>query len=87
MTLQGKAGDHHRAIKHVIIGAKAGHEKSLDMVVRALIEGLISNDEYMDIFRKYQSVRNETKSAARDEAAEMVAVLNENNERRHRNNR
>ena len=62
------AGSFHRAKKHYIIAAKAGHKKSLDAVKAGFMDGLITKDEYANTLRAYQSRHDEMKSDDRDKA-------------------
>ena len=73
--LEGAAGNYHRAMKHFIIAAKAGHDGSLDYTKRGYKGGLIAKDEYADILRAYQARQEEMKSDEREEAAKAIAAI------------
>ena len=57
-----------RAIKHWIIGAKLGFDKSLEWVEDAHEDGLIGDETYAEVLRAYQAAVDATKSQQRDEA-------------------
>ena len=62
------AGNHHRALKHWIIPARAGHETSLNGVKKGFLKGLVTKDEYANALREYQKIQDEMKSDAREKA-------------------
>ena len=63
-----EAGNTDRAIRHWLIAARAGLERSLDNVKTGYKNGLITKDEYANTLRAYQKRQNETKSDERDKA-------------------
>ena len=67
-SAEGKAGNHHRAMKHFMISAKAGHEEALDGVKKGFLKGLVTKDEYASTLRAYQKIQDEMKSNAREKA-------------------
>ena len=73
-TMEGEAGNMDKAMKHYIIAAKAGYDRSLDEVKRGYKGGLITKDEYADILRAYQERQEEMKSNERDKAAKVLAL-------------
>ena len=73
--VEGQAGNYHQALKHFIIAAAAGLEKSLDCVKKGFISGMITKDEYADILRAYQVRGDEMKSNEREEAAKALAAM------------
>ena len=62
------AGNHKRAMKHLIIAASAGYKRSLDEVKEGYVEGFVTKDEYAQTLRAYQKSQDESKSKARDKA-------------------
>ena len=68
--IEESVGSDKRATRHFIIGARAGHEKSLDEVKARYLEGLVAKEEYANTLREYQKRQDEMKSDARDKAAE-----------------
>jgi hypothetical protein len=68
-VIEHEAGDLHRAIKHYIIAARAGHTQSLDAVKRGYMAGHVTKEEYANTLREYQKSLDEMKSEARDKAA------------------
>jgi hypothetical protein len=71
---EGSAGNHHRAMKHFIISASAGHKLSLDNVKYGYTKGHVTKEEYANTLREYQKSQDEMKSKARDKALEAVNV-------------
>ena len=63
-----EAGNHHRAMKHFILSARAGDKNSLDNVKIGFMKGLLTMDEYANTLRANESRHNEMKSDARDKA-------------------
>ena len=63
-----EAGSIHRAMKHLIISARAGHKCSLDAVKYGYTKGHVTKEEYANTLREYQKSQDEMKSKARDEA-------------------
>ena len=59
-----------RAIKHWMIGAKAGHDHSLENLKKAYKKGFLSKDDFAEALRGHQAALNATKSPQREEAAE-----------------
>jgi len=64
-----EAENEQRAVKHFIIAARAGFERSLAVVKEGFKRGLIMKDEYESTLRAYQKRQNEMKSDERDKAA------------------
>ena len=69
--MEGKAGNHQRAYKHMIIAARAGYNKSLDIVKKGFNNGHVTKDEYAGTLRAYHECQSEMKSEARDKAADF----------------
>jgi len=67
--LEECVGDYHRAMSHLILAARAGHEGSLDMVKKGFMVGMVTKDEYANTLRSYQKIQDEMKSDERDKAA------------------
>ena len=44
--MEGQAGNNHRAYKHFILSARAGHKDSLDKVKEGFMKGVVKKDEY-----------------------------------------
>ena len=66
--LEGSAGNLQRSIKHFMIAAKAGEERSLDSVKAGFMAGFVTENEYADTLRAYHDRHKEMKSDARDKA-------------------
>ena len=77
--MEEDAGNHRRAMKHVVISAKAGHEDSLDMVTAIYKHGhklgFVTKDIYAQTLRAYQKSQNEMKSEKRDKAEQVYRTL------------
>jgi len=67
--LEGQEGNYHRAMKHLTIAARAGHETSLDKVKHGFMNGLITKDDYANTLRAYQKIQVDMKNDERDQAA------------------
>ena len=68
-ALEGKAGNHERAMKHFMVAARAGDNKSLDKVKQGFMRGFVTKDEYGNALRAYQERQDEMKSDTREAAA------------------
>lgn len=76
--VEGQAGNFHRAMKHFILAAKAGHKKSLDAVKLGFMNGIVAKGEYENTLRTYQEQHDEIKSEDRDKA-KLCVNIHENN--------
>ena len=70
---EGQAGNYQRAYKHLLISAKVGHERSLELVTKGFRSGHITKDEYANTLRAYQKSVDEMKSGARGKAEDIMA--------------
>ena len=70
--MEGQAGNHHRAMKHYLLAAKAGYKDSLDAVKVGYMNGIVTKDEYENTLRAYQSRQDEMKSDDRDKASAVL---------------
>ena len=70
------AGNHHRAMKHFILAAKAGEASSLDEVKDGFMKGVVTKDEFASTLRAYHERQKEMKSDMREEAAEAYKYAN-----------
>ena len=61
-----------RAMKHFIIAAKLGHDKSLKAVKEGFAKGVISKEDYAGALRGHQAAVDETKSEKRAAAYEFT---------------
>ena len=68
-VIEENSGDMNRAIKHYIISAGSGFNKSLDVMQDLYSKGKATKDEYTKALRAYQNYLDEVKSDQRDEAA------------------
>jgi len=77
--LEYVAGNYDRALKHLILAAKAGFEESLHAVKKGFMEGLFTKDEYESTLRAHHKRQKEMKSDERDKAAASERrIRNEN---------
>ena len=60
-----------RAMKHFMIGAKAGEDDSLKKVGEGYKAGYVTKDDYASTLRAYQVSVDEMKSEQRSEAAAL----------------
>ena len=49
-------------MKHMIIAAKTGEKRSLDIIKRGFMSGHVTKDEYETVLRGYQKRTDEVKS-------------------------
>ena len=76
---EGKAGNHQRKYKHMIIAARAGFTQSLDRVKKGFMDGDVTKDEYAGTLRAYHERQTEMKSETRDAAAKAERARREIN--------
>jgi hypothetical protein len=72
-VLEGDAGNHLRAYKHLVLAARCGTKESLKCVKDGFMEGEVSKDEYEKTLRTYHERHKEMKSDDRDKAAHVRA--------------
>ena len=72
-VVEGNAGNHQRAMKHFMLAAKSGYNKSLDVVKKGFMYGDVTKDDYESTLRAYHNRQAEMKSEARDKAAAVLA--------------
>jgi len=72
-TIEMSNGNINHAMKHFMIAAKSGEEKSLKKVGVGYKAGLITKDEYANTLRSYQVSVDEMKSKQREEAKVFLA--------------
>jgi len=70
--IEGQAGNHYRALNHMIIAARAGDDNSLDIVKQVFTQGGITKDGYADILRAYHKRQKEMRSEERDKAVSLL---------------
>ena len=69
--LELEAGNHHRAMKHFILAARAGDKDALDAVKHGFMSGFVTKDEYANTLRANKKIQDEMKSDTRDKAAAL----------------
>ena len=68
-VIEGKAGNHERALKHFLIAVKDGHDKSLKTIKGMCMHGDATKDDYIKALQARRAYLDEIKSDQRDEAA------------------
>ncbi|EJK76364.1 hypothetical protein THAOC_01877 [Thalassiosira oceanica] len=68
---EARKGDLDRAIKHWLISAKMGYEKSVQNIKKLFMAGVGTKDQYMEALRGYQNAVEEMESHDRDEAKRL----------------
>eukprot|EP00956_Cyclotella_meneghiniana_P015727 scaffold24401_cov42-Cyclotella_meneghiniana.AAC.3 len=61
-------GNHVGAMRHFMIAAKCGHDKSLEIVKLGFQEGIVTKEDFENTLRCYQASQDETRSEERDRA-------------------
>ena len=61
--------DYRRAMKHFLLAARAGEKRSLDIIKKGFMKGVVTKDEYANTLRAYHERQKEMKSDMRDKAA------------------
>ena len=66
-------GKRDRAVKHWIIAAKLGHEKSLEKLKKGYKDGLVSKEEFTEALRGHKAAIAASKSPQREAVAEYAS--------------
>ena len=69
--LERREGNNARAVKHWMISAAQGGEKSLETIQQEVKEGNATKDEYEKALRSYQVAVKRTKSKSREKATNL----------------
>ena len=73
-VIEGHAGNHQQAYKHLTIAARVGCTKSLDLVKGEYMNGFVTKEEYANTLRAYQTSQDEMKSDSRDKARALYEL-------------
>ena len=73
--VEADIGNLHRAMKHLIISASAGHEQSLKGVQSGYRDGMVTKDDFEKTLRAHQKSKDEMKSEWRDHAAAKLSTI------------
>ena len=73
--IEGKAGNQDRAMKHIIMAARAGDKEALEKVKEGFMKGIISKEEYGSSLRAYHKRTEEAKSVEREKAAKEQKMV------------
>ena len=68
---EAEKGNHDRAVRHFLISAKMGFDRSLQKVKRYFLSGLATKEQYAEALQGYQEAVEEIKSHDRDEAIKL----------------
>ncbi|EJK59613.1 hypothetical protein THAOC_20134, partial [Thalassiosira oceanica] len=66
--LERKKGNDDRAVRHYLISAKMGHERSVESIKDAFMAGIATKVQYAEALKGYQDAVEEMKSRDRYEA-------------------
>ena len=77
-TFEAQNGNMRRAVKHWMIAAGAGDDKSLEKVREFKRIGLASKDEFEKAVRAHKEAKDEMKSDQREAAAAIIAARHQN---------
>ena len=67
-AIEGQKGNHFRALRHWMISAKMGHNKSVAAIKTLFMAGAATKEQYAEALKGYQDAVEEMKSHDRDEA-------------------
>ena len=66
---ENNAGNYDRALKHFMIAAGGGHNRSLMMIKQLYTNGRATRDDYAKALEAYQAYQSEIRSDDREKAA------------------
>ena len=66
--IEGKKGEHGRAVRHFLISANMGYKKSVETIKVMFMNGEATKDKYAEALKGYQGAVEEMQSHDRDEA-------------------
>ncbi|EJK71692.1 hypothetical protein THAOC_06840, partial [Thalassiosira oceanica] len=66
--IEAEKENNKRAVRHFMISAEMGHEKSVAMIKEMLMRGRATKEQYAEALKGYQDAAKEMKSYDRDEA-------------------
>ncbi|EJK45386.1 hypothetical protein THAOC_36000, partial [Thalassiosira oceanica] len=68
---EAKKGNYDRAVRHLLISAKMGHENSIGAIKEMFVTGVATKEQYAEALKGYQNAVEEMKSHDRDEAKRL----------------
>ena len=68
-SLEAKAGNVNRAVKHWMIAAGGGFDESLKAIRSCYMEGLVTKDDFAKALRAHKEAQDEVSTDQREEAA------------------
>ena len=72
--IEGNKGNLDRAMRHLLISAKMGDERSVREINKVFMAGIATKEQYADALKGYQAAVEEMKSHDRDEAEQKAAM-------------
>ena len=75
IEVQAENGNMDRGVKHLIIAANLGHDKSMKALLSAYKDGVITKEEYGAPLRTHQAAIDATKSSQRDQVETFLAKM------------
>ncbi|KAK1737701.1 Sel1-like repeat family protein [Skeletonema marinoi] len=73
-SIEWNIGNKERAMKHYIIAANLGYDKSVEILKKGYLRGVVSKDDFDAALRAHQAAVDATKSPQREAAAEIANV-------------
>ena len=73
---ENKAGNMIRAMKHFMISAGAGHDKSLVAIREGFLRGYVTKDDFEKALRAHKEAADEMNSDQREAAAARLGHQN-----------
>jgi len=67
-AIEGHDGNLDHSLRHYMIAARCGHDKSLEMVKKGYMMGGVTKKEFEKALREHKASQDETKSDQRDRA-------------------
>ena len=74
-NLEYRAGNMNRAVKHFMIAAGAGHDKSLKKIRECFLNGYATKDGFEEALRANKDSKDEMRSEQRETAAADQGIL------------
>ena len=66
--IEGDRGEYARGLKHFIIAAKLGHDRSWEVVKESYAEGLVGKEDFASTLSAHQAAVDAMKSPQREAA-------------------
>ena len=69
--IEYNSGNDDRAMKHFMISAKCGYDKSLQEIKKGFMEGKVTKDDFESVLRAHKASQDERKSYQRESAKKI----------------